>query len=78
MPQEILDRCKIRVSIEKLRGHGVAKPMTGNPQPALSGIRFHPLLDPSHRERFSPHRALLHQKQGPRFRGSFLKVRPKS
>jgi hypothetical protein len=27
MAQEILDRSQIRVGIEKLRGHGVAKPM---------------------------------------------------
>ena len=78
MPQEILDRRKISVGIEKLRGHSVAKPMTGDRQPALSCIVFDPLLNPSHGERLPFHRSLLDQEQGFRFRGSFLEVRQKS
>ena len=49
MPQEILDGSKVSIGIEKLRGHGVAKPMTRDVQPALSRIIFDPLLDASHR-----------------------------
>ena len=49
MPQEVLNRRKVRIGIEKLRGHGVAKSMTRDVQPALSRIVFDPLLDASHR-----------------------------
>ena len=46
MPQEVLNGRKVRIGIEKLRGHGVAKPMTRDIQFALSRIAFDPLLDP--------------------------------
>jgi len=49
MPKEILDGSKISIGVEKLRGHGVAKPMTRDVQPALSRIVFDPLLDASDR-----------------------------
>ena len=45
MPQEILDGRKVRIGIEKLRGHGVAKPMTRDVQLALSRIVFDPFSD---------------------------------
>ena len=47
MPQKVLNGCKISIGIEKLRGHGVAKPMTRNVEVALSCIVFDPLLDTS-------------------------------
>ena len=49
MPQEVLDGSKVSIGVEKLRGHGVAKPMTRDVQPALSRIAFDPLLDASNR-----------------------------
>ena len=49
MPQEVLDGSKVSIGVEKLRGHGVAKPMTRDVQPALSRIAFDPLLDASDR-----------------------------
>jgi hypothetical protein len=49
MPQEVLDGSKARIGVKKLRGHGVAKPMTRNVQLALSRIGFDPLLDASDR-----------------------------
>ena len=49
MSQEVLDGSKISIGIEKLRGHGMAKPMTRGAQPALSRIGFDPLLDASDR-----------------------------
>ena len=49
MPQEVLDGSKGSIGVEKLRGHGVAKPMTRDVQPALSRIVFDPLLDASDR-----------------------------
>jgi len=47
MSEEILDRSQIRIGVQKLRGHGVTKLMTRDPQPALSRIVFDPLLDAS-------------------------------
>src|SRR4030043_1937208 len=49
VPQKALNGCKVSIGIEKLRGHGVAKPMTRDVQPALSCIVFDPLLNASHR-----------------------------
>jgi len=49
MPQEILDSSKASIGVEKLCGHGVAKPMTRDAQVALSRIVFDPLLDASDR-----------------------------
>ena len=49
MSQKVLNGSKVGIGIEKLRGHGVAKPMTRDVQPALSRIVFDPLLDTSHR-----------------------------
>jgi hypothetical protein len=48
MPQEVLNGSQIRIGIEKLSGHRVAKAMAGHVQSAFSGIIFHPLLDASH------------------------------
>ena len=48
MPQKVLNGSKISIGVEKLRGHGVAQPMTGDVQLAFSRIVFHPLLDASH------------------------------
>ena len=48
MPQEVLNGSKISIGIEKLSGHGVAKPMAGDVQFAFSRIGFYPLLDASH------------------------------
>jgi hypothetical protein len=47
MSEEILDRSQIHIGVQKLRGHGVTKLMTRDPQPALSRIVFDPLLDAS-------------------------------
>jgi len=47
--QEALYSRKGRIGIEKLRGHGVTKPMAGDVQLALSRIGFHSLLDSSDR-----------------------------
>ncbi len=49
MPQEILDGRQIGISVEQLRSHGVAKPMTRDVQAALSRIVFDPLLNASDR-----------------------------
>jgi hypothetical protein len=48
IPQEILDSSKVSIGIEKLCGHGVAKSMTRDVEPALSRIVFDPFLDTSH------------------------------
>ena len=48
MPQKVLNGSKIRIGVEELSGHGVAKTMAGDVQPGFSGIIFHPLLDASH------------------------------
>ena len=48
MAQEVLNGGQIRIGVEKLSGHGVAKAMAGDVQPAFSRIVFHPLLDASH------------------------------
>ena len=47
MPQEVLNGRQISIGVEKLRGHGVAKPMTRDVESALSRIVFDPLLDAS-------------------------------
>src|SRR3990172_4935407 len=49
MPQKVLNGSKVSISIEKLRGHGVAKPMTRDVEPTFSRIVFDPLLDASYR-----------------------------
>ena len=49
MPQKVLNGSKVSIGIEKLRGHGVAKPMTRDAQAVVSRIVFDPLLDSSDR-----------------------------
>ena len=45
MAQEILNGRQIGISVEKLCGHGVPKPMTRDAEMILSGIVLDPLLD---------------------------------
>ncbi len=49
MPEKVLNGRKVRIGIEKLRGHGVAQPMAGDVQFAFARIVFHSLLDAAHR-----------------------------
>jgi len=49
MPQEVLDGSQGSIGVEKLSGHGMAKPVAGDVQPAFSRIGFHSLLDASDR-----------------------------
>ncbi len=48
MPQKVLNGSQIRISVEKLGGHGVAQPMAGDVQLAFPRIVFHSLLDAAH------------------------------
>ncbi len=45
MPQKILDGHQIRIGIQELRRHRMAEMVTGDFQPRLARIVFHPFLD---------------------------------
>ena len=47
VPQEVLNGSQIRIGVEKLSGHGMAKAMARDIQLAFTRIGFHPLLDAS-------------------------------
>ena len=48
MPEKVLNGSQMRIGVEKLSGHGMAKPMTGDIQLTFARIGFHPLLDAAH------------------------------
>jgi hypothetical protein len=51
--EEILDRGKLRLSIEHVSGHRVTQVMTGDREAGLPGVVFHAFLDPADRERMA-------------------------
>jgi len=75
VPQEILDRREIGVGIQHLRGHRVAKMVTGDFQVCSVGIILHPLLDAANGYGLSDERPFLYEKDLFHFvRGSHSEV----